>query len=97
MLSNAFFLQNFVLIQPRTSPPKIYKILQKKNANLVNLPNFSPSQIIDSRAARAAAPRGPAPGPARARRRGRAGVGVGDHHQRRRRDARASELLRGLH
>ena len=27
MLSNAYFLQNFVLIQPRTSPPKICKIL----------------------------------------------------------------------
>ena len=33
MLSNAYFeiifLQNFVLIQPRTSPPKICKIFEK--------------------------------------------------------------------
>ena len=45
MLSNAYllfsiYLQNFVLIQPRTSPPNICKILQKKNyqnliANLI--------------------------------------------------------------
>ena len=31
------FLQNFVLIQPRTSPPKICKILQ----NFANFPNFA--------------------------------------------------------
>ena len=45
MLSNAYllfsiYLQKFVLIQPRTSPPNICKILQKKNyqnliANLI--------------------------------------------------------------
>ena len=34
------FLQNFVLIQPRTSPPKICKILQKI-ANFPNFPIFS--------------------------------------------------------
>ena len=32
------FLQNFVLIQPRTSPPKICKILQ----NFANFPIFGP-------------------------------------------------------
>ena len=31
MLSNAFLcVQNFVLVEPRTSPPKICKILQKQ-------------------------------------------------------------------
>ena len=35
------FLQNFVLIQPRTSPPKICKILQKKIANSSNFANFA--------------------------------------------------------
>ena len=34
MLSNAYFLANFVLIQPRTSPPKICKIFE--NAFFVN-------------------------------------------------------------
>ena len=29
MLSNAYSLENFVLVQPRTSPPKICKNLQK--------------------------------------------------------------------
>ena len=32
------FLQNFVLIQPRTSPPKLYKKIEKF-ANFANLPN----------------------------------------------------------
>ena len=32
MLSNAYCLANFVVIQPRTSPPNIFKNLQK-NAN----------------------------------------------------------------
>ena len=36
MLSNAYFLANFFLIQPRTSPPKICKILQFF-ANLADL------------------------------------------------------------
>ena len=38
MLSNAYFIifsQNFVLMQPRTSPPKICKI-----ANFANVANF---------------------------------------------------------
>ena len=34
------FLQNFVLIQPRTSPPKICKILQKQMQNFTNFDQF---------------------------------------------------------
>ena len=39
-------LQNFVLIQPRTSPPKICKILQKKYQNLQNLQNLPILQTL---------------------------------------------------
>ena len=35
------FLQNFVLIQPRTSPPKICKFLFKKLPNLLILPTLT--------------------------------------------------------
>ena len=51
------FLQNFVLIQPRTSPPKICKILQKiaKFANFANPPPLTLPRLNPTSAAAAAA------------------------------------------
>ena len=48
------YLQNFVLIQPRTSPPKFYKIL----LNFANFLNFANPIKVLARAAAAAAARG---------------------------------------
>ena len=42
MLSNAYFLQNFVLIQPRTSPLKICKIFQ--NLLILLTPERGPAE-----------------------------------------------------
>ena len=50
MLSNAYFLQNFVLIQPRTSPPKICKINYFRKTHFSKMHfskmHFSKSQLL---------------------------------------------------
>ena len=61
MLSNAYFvfLQNFVLIQPRTSPPKIRKNLQNFGDAGHRLPGDAGEELEPAAgSARAPAPRG---------------------------------------
>ena len=62
------FLQNFVLIQPRTSPPKICKSLQKKKLQILPILLFC--YIASPRTRPAVARRAGGAGPPRGRRPG---------------------------
>ena len=78
------FLQNFVLIQPSTSPPKICKILQKivrfANNYFANFANSNPLTLTDLPAERRRANLGgdPLAEPAAAAGRGRLGAAPRD-------------------